>query len=90
MQRAGMESILGLRRKGDILIVDPCIPKEWPGFTASLRHGESRYEVIVENPQGVMQGVQAAALDGREITARPTSIELKDDGQAHRLTIRLG
>jgi cyclic beta-1,2-glucan synthetase len=90
MQRAGMESILGLRRKGDILIVDPCIPKEWPGFTASLRHGESRYEVIVENPQGVMQGVQAAALDGREITERPTSIELKDDGQAHRLTIRLG
>jgi cyclic beta-1,2-glucan synthetase len=90
MQRAGMESILGLRRKGDVLIVDPCIPKAWPGFTASLRHGASRYEVVVENPDGVMRGVQAALLDGREIDARPASVELKDDGQAHELRVRLG
>jgi len=90
MQRAGMESILGLRRMGDVLIVDPCIPRDWPGFTASLRHGESRYEIAVENPQAVMRGVQAATLDGHDIATRPASIRLKDDGQVHSLTIRLG
>ena len=90
MHRAGIESILGVRRKGDLLIVDPCIPKDWPGFTVSLRHGESRYEVLVENPQGVMHGVRTAALDGCEVACRPAMIELKDDGQAHRFAISLG
>ena len=90
MQRAGVESILGLRRKGDLLIVDPCIPKAWPGFTASLRHGESRYEIVVKNPQGVMRGVDAAELDGRDVPSRPPVIALADDGQIHRLTVRLG
>ena len=30
MQRAGVESILGLRLEGDVLHLDPCIPKAWP------------------------------------------------------------
>ena len=34
MQRAGVESILGLRLRGDALELDPCIPKSWPGFTS--------------------------------------------------------
>jgi hypothetical protein len=34
--------------------------------------------------------VQTAALDGRDVPGRPTMIELKDGGQVHRLTNRLG
>ena len=64
MQRAGIESILGLRLEGDRLCVDPCIPKEWPGFEASLQHGSSRYEIRVENPEGVEHGVVCASVDG--------------------------
>ena len=30
MYRAGLESILGLRRRGETFIVDPCIPSSWP------------------------------------------------------------
>ena len=30
MQRAGIESILGLRLQGAVLHLDPCIPKAWP------------------------------------------------------------
>ena len=60
----------------------------WPEIT--LRHGSSRYEIVVENPQSVQRGVAAAELDGAKIAARPLSLPLKDDGAIHRLQVRLG
>ena len=90
MQRAGVESILGLRIEGSALRLDPCIPKSWPRFEITLRHGASRYEIVVENPQSVQRGVAAAELDGAKIAARPLSFPLKDDGAIHRLQVRLG
>ena len=90
MQRAGVESILGLRIEGHTLRLDPCIPSSWPGFEITLRHGASRYQISVENPQGVQRGVAAAELDGASIGARPLSVPLVDDGAVHRLQVRLG
>jgi cyclic beta-1,2-glucan synthetase len=90
MQRAGVESILGIRREGDRLRVDPCIPRAWPGFEAVLRHGSSRYEIRVENPDGVERGVAFATLDGDAVAERPPNLPLADDGAVHRVVIRLG
>jgi cyclic beta-1,2-glucan synthetase len=90
MQRAGVESILGLRIEGGALRLNPCIPKSWPRFEITLRHGASRYEIVVENPHGVQHGVAAAELDGEKIATRPLSIPLKDDGTVHRLQVQLG
>ncbi|MGZ5913525.1 MAG: GH36-type glycosyl hydrolase domain-containing protein, partial [Reyranella sp.] len=90
MQRAGLESILGLRIEGNALRLEPCIPRSWPRLEITLRHGASRYEIVVENPQGVQRGVAAAEFDGATITARPLSIPLNDDGAVHRLQVRLG
>ena len=44
MQRAGIESILGLRIRGEFLLLDPCIPKSWPQLRsdASIPHGAIR------------------------------------------------
>jgi cyclic beta-1,2-glucan synthetase len=90
MQRAGIESILGLRIEGGWLRLDPCIPKTWPGFEITLRHGASLYEIQVENPQSVQLGVAAAEFDGALIATRPLSIPFKDDGAVHHLKVRLG
>ena len=90
MQRAGVESILGLRIEGSALRLEPCIPRSWPRFEIMLRHGASRYEIVVENPQGVQHGVAAAELDDMTITVQPLSVPLKDDGAVHRLQVRLG
>jgi cyclic beta-1,2-glucan synthetase len=90
MQRAGVESILGLRIEDGSLRLDPCIPRSWPRFEIRLRRGGSTYEIQVENPQSVQQGVAAAELDGASIATRPLSIPFKDDGAVHRLTLRLG
>jgi cyclic beta-1,2-glucan synthetase len=90
MQRAGVESILGLCLQGEILHLDPCIPRAWPGFEIWLRHGSARYDIWVENPDGVERGVAFAAIDGTVITARPLRLQLADDGARHRLQVRLG
>ncbi len=90
MQRAGVESILGLRLQGDLLHLDPCIPKAWDGFELSLRHRSARYEIRIENPNGVGRGVGYAAIDDTLIRERPFRLLLADDGATHRVRIRLG
>jgi cyclic beta-1,2-glucan synthetase len=90
MQRAGVESILGLRLIHDRLTLDPCIPASWPGFEISIRRGGAHYEIVIENPLGVQRGVASAELDGAPVDAKPLSIPLVDDGRVHRLRVRLG
>jgi cyclic beta-1,2-glucan synthetase len=90
MQRAGVESILGLRLQGDVLRLDPCIPKSWAYFELSLRHGSAQYEITVENPNSVGRGVAFAALDESVLADRPLRLRLVDDGDTHRLRVRLG
>jgi len=90
MQRAGIESILGLRLRGESLHLAPCIPETWPGFEMVLRHGSARYEIQVENPDRVSTGIAFASLDSATITERPLRVRLTDDGATHRLLVRLG
>lgn len=90
MQRAGVESLLGLKLRGAVLEIDPCIPKRWPGFEATLKHRTSRYRVSVENPSGVSRGVVYCELDGVVIHESGARVALVDDGQAHEIKVRLG
>jgi cyclic beta-1,2-glucan synthetase len=90
MQRAGVESILGLRIRGAFLHLDPCIPKAWPKFEMSVRRQSTRYEIVVDNPAAVSRGVSLAEIDGVEITERPLRLRLADDGAVHRVRITLG
>ena len=90
MQRAGLEGILGLRRRGDHLELEPCIPPTWPRFEISLRHGASRYQIVVENPASVSRGIATAHLDGAALDCRPLRVRLADDGAVHRLDVTLG
>jgi cyclic beta-1,2-glucan synthetase len=90
MQRAGVESILGLRMEGDILDLNPCIPKSWVGYDMALRYRTTRYEIRVENPDGVSRGIVSAHTDGKAIVERPLRLKPVDDGVIHRVLIRLG
>jgi cyclic beta-1,2-glucan synthetase len=90
MYRSGIETILGLRRKGGDLMIDPCIPRAWPGFDITLRHGKAQYDIHVDNPDRTGRGVVFAALDDIVIEERPLRLRLADDGVPHRLLVRLG
>jgi cyclic beta-1,2-glucan synthetase len=88
MYRAGLESILGLRRRGDTFEVAPCIPAEWPGYAMVWRFGGSRYEIVVENPEHRCRGIARAERDGAEVD--PAAIPLVDDGAAHHVRVIIG
>ncbi len=90
MQRAGIESILGLRVLGQSLRIDPCIPKAWPGFGILFRHRSANYDIRVENPRGVSTGVVLAELDGKAPTGDLTLFPLADDGATHLIKVVLG
>jgi len=90
MQRAGVESILGLHLEGDMLRLNPCIPKNWPRFMITVRFHSARYEIVVENPNGVCRGVVAAMIDGESKKELPLSLKLLDDGVTHDVQVWLG
>ena len=90
MQRAGVESILGLKIRGAVLHLDPCIPRRWSQYEMTVRYRSARYDITVDNPAGVSRGVCFAEVDGAEISMRPLRIGMMDDGATHRVHIRLG
>lgn len=90
LQRAGVESILGLRLHGNVLHLDPCIPAAWPGFEIILRLKSSRYAIEVDNADGAGRGIDFAAVDGKLLMDRPLRLQLSDDGATHHLRVRLG
>ncbi len=90
LYRAGLEALLGFRKQGDALRLDPCIPRAWPGFELGYRHrGRTRYAIRVENPRGVCRGVTMLELDGRPLPA-DAAVALLDDGGNHVLRVVLG
>jgi cyclic beta-1,2-glucan synthetase len=88
MYRAGIESILGLRRRGETFAVDPCIPSSWSEYQIAWRFLDSRYEITVSNPTHRCRGVATATLDGTPVNA--AAIPLVDDGRAHDVQVVLG
>jgi cyclic beta-1,2-glucan synthetase len=89
MYRAGVEWILGLRVRGMMLSIDPCIPRNWPSYSMQFRYHSSTYKIVVENPSSVSKGVALMELDGK-ILAGAANIPLVDDGKTHEVRVVLG
>jgi cyclic beta-1,2-glucan synthetase len=90
MYRAGIEWLLGFRLRGAVLHLDPCIPRAWRRFEIVFRYHGSRYEIVVENPRGVSQGIAQIAVDGSVLPPGSTSLPLTADHATHRVRAILG
>jgi len=90
MYQAAVEAILGFRLRGKTLVVDPCIPRAWPGYELDFRYHAARYEIIVENPQGVSRGVASTELDGVVLEPGTAAIPLSPEEGTHRIRMVLG
>jgi cyclic beta-1,2-glucan synthetase len=88
MYRLGLEGFLGLKKRGDRLEVDPRIPKAWPGFRITYRFGPAIYEIEVQNPGRVLQGVQRVSLNGQVLPDKV--IPLSSDGGINTVLIVMG
>jgi cellobiose phosphorylase len=59
--------ILGIIPDWDGLKVDPSIPHEWDGFTASRQYRGATYDITVSNPDHVCKGIKSVTVDGKAI-----------------------
>jgi cellobiose phosphorylase len=89
--RVALQWMLGLRvmatRSGPSLMIEPCIPKRWPGYEMTYRHGAATYRIRVDNPRGVNGGVDHMTLDGLLVDG--VSVPLVDDGAEHHVVVTL-
>ena len=77
------------RVRGARLVIDPYIPRAWPGFELVFGYLSTRYDVTVENPRHVSRGVAFVEVDSVVLTG-DHSLGLADDRNAHRVRIVLG
>ncbi|MFA5982629.1 MAG: glucoamylase family protein [Methylococcaceae bacterium] len=87
--RAGIEHVLGLKLQAGSLYFNPCIPRAWGHYSMAYQHLNSLYQITVENPNGVTQGIVLIALDGHKQQSTE-SILLLDDGQSHQVRVIMG
>jgi cyclic beta-1,2-glucan synthetase len=87
LYRVGLETLLGFKKRGDTLALDPCIPSVWKEFSINYRHRRSRYVITVRNPNGVQRGVASITVDGALVNEH---FDLVDDGRARDVIVTLG
>ena len=86
LYRCITESLLGLHVEGDTLTVRPCLPSGWTSFDAAYLHRRTRYEIaVVRAPGDDVTG--QAELDG--VPVIDMRVGLVDDGQVHRVKVRV-
>ena len=71
--KTGIENILGIRKEGDTLTIEPHVPTDWPSFTIRYRFGSSLYIITYQHND--------------QPTDTPATITLTDDGQTHEVLI---
>jgi cyclic beta-1,2-glucan synthetase len=88
MYRVGLEGILGFRKQGDTLYIEPRAPASWSGYTIEYRYGKSVYEITVRKENGMAWGAGPLELiiDGRNLNG--SGIPLVDDGEKHEVMLR--
>jgi cyclic beta-1,2-glucan synthetase len=88
MYQAAIQALLGLRRQGGTISLNPCIPTAWPEYSLDWTIEHTRYRFVVENPERRSRGIASAELDGRPID--PNAIALVSDGKEHTVRVVLG
>ena len=80
--------ILGIRPGLDGLVVDPCIPANWPSFSVRRRFRGATYDIEVANPRGVCRGVHRMVVDGEIVAGNVVTVARA--GTTVRVAIELG
>ncbi|HEX9007557.1 MAG TPA: N,N'-diacetylchitobiose phosphorylase [Bacteroidota bacterium] len=62
--------MLGIRPDYTALVIDPCIPSDWPSFKVRRRWRGATYDISVENPRHVEKGVSTVHLNGQPASCR--------------------
>ncbi|MFD2116590.1 GH36-type glycosyl hydrolase domain-containing protein [Paenibacillus yanchengensis] len=93
MYQAGIEAILGIRRREMQLQIDPAIPTDWPRYSVTYRYLTTTYKIEVINEQGKMSGVSQVTLNNKPVELLQQAdrkfavIPLINDGKQHEVVV---
>ena len=70
--------ILGIQPDYNGLIINPCIPKKWKGFTVNRKFRGTNFQIQVKNPKHVSKGIKElwvneVKIEGNLIPVQPNS-----------------
>jgi cellobiose phosphorylase len=74
-----LQYILGIRPEIDGLRIDPCIPKQWPGFEVERVFRGYTLRIRVTNPHGKNRGVERLMVNGQTISGNLLPVSLLSD-----------
>ena len=80
--------ILGIKPQYNGLEISPCIPKKWTGYQVTRKFRGAEYEITVENPNEVNNGVKSLVLNGKAIEGN--LIPLQKAGSKNKVVVTLG
>ena len=73
-----------MRPELDALVVDPCVPRAWPGFHMSRRFRGMDVDITVDNPRRSCRGVRRLTVDGIAVDGNRIPLSLLRDGAVVR------
>jgi len=88
MWKVCLDWILGVRAEIRGLQVDPCIPPEWESFRVTRRFRRATYEIEVQNPGHVSQGIAELWVDGERYHSH--LLPVFPSGTTHQVRVVMG
>ncbi|MBN1959937.1 MAG: glycosyl transferase [Deltaproteobacteria bacterium] len=80
--------ILGIKPELHGIIIDPCIPAKWNGFTITRQFRGATYQIEIVNPSHVSKGISSIIVDGKSIEG--SLIPDFADGKTHSVVATMG
>ncbi len=74
--RVGLEDILGIKVRGERLVLEPHMPVAWDGYKAKYHYGQTTYEIEV-----IKGNKEELVIDSKSLSVR--YIKLNDDRRTH-------
>ncbi len=82
MYRLVVESLLGIERVGERLVLAPQLPRGWPGFRLRYRYRATTYAIEVSAGE-----TPALRIDGIDVGG--DTVLLSDDGKTHQVELQV-
>ncbi|MGE0021399.1 MAG: glycosyl hydrolase family 65 protein [Draconibacterium sp.] len=79
--------ILGIQPDYDGLVINPCIPKDWKGFSITRKFRGTTYHINVENQENVSKGVKELWIDGKKLNGNKIPLS---DNKTCRIKVVMG
>jgi len=93
MDVAATQYLLGVRPTVAGLVIDPCVPPDWDGFSVKRVYRGTSLDIQVENPAHVERGVKEMYVNGARIDVRGVPMVAADmlrDGKAADVRVVMG